>query len=101
MVCVNYVYIFFLFREDPNTARKTTKRTKQTGTKILVRNVPFEAKKDEIFKIFETFGEIKALRLPTKLSLGEKRHRGFAFVDFVTESDAKVRCVKIFLCRIK
>lgn len=86
-----------MFREDTNTARKATKRTKQTGTKILVRNVPFQAKQEEILKIFETFGEIKAVRMPTKLGTGEKRHRGFAFVDFVTESDAKVSYFKINL----
>ena len=36
-----------------------------------------------------TFGEIKTLRLPKKLS-GTGTHRGFAFVDFLTKQDAKV-----------
>ena len=36
-----------------------------------------------------TFGEIKTLRLPQKLS-GTGTHRGFAFVDFLTKQDAKV-----------
>lgn len=63
----------------------------QTGTKILVRNVPFQANIKEIRELFSTFGEIKALRLPKKMALSEGSHKGFAFVDFVTASDAKVR----------
>jgi hypothetical protein len=39
---------------------------------------------------FSTFGEIKALRLPKKMALDAGSHRGFAFVDFATASDAKV-----------
>lgn len=91
---------FCLFREQANTARKATKRTKQTGTKILVRNVPFQATKNEISELFRTFGEIKALRLPKKVGFGEERHRGFAFVDFVTESDAKVSLIHKEICTI-
>ncbi|XP_044765331.1 probable RNA-binding protein 19 [Coccinella septempunctata] len=67
--------------------RKAPKNVKQNGTKLLVRNVPFQANKKEIQELFSVFGEIKALRLPKKLS-GES-HRGFAFVDYVTNSDAK------------
>ncbi|GJQ68534.1 hypothetical protein Trydic_g17103 [Trypoxylus dichotomus] len=72
-----------------NTTRKTSKKTKQTGTKILVRNVPFQATKKEIQELFKAFGEIKALRLPKKMATDVNTHRGFAFVDFVTASDAK------------
>jgi len=39
---------------------------------------------------FRAFGEIKSLRLPLKLTPGESTHRGFGFVDFYTNSDAKV-----------
>lgn len=39
---------------------------------------------------YRAFGEIKALRLPKKMAVGTNSHRGFAFVDFVTASDAKV-----------
>ena len=43
-----------------------------------------------MFVICSTFGEIKTLRLPQKLSRAGT-HRGFAFVDFLTKQDAKVR----------
>lgn len=73
--------------EEARVEKKSQKKTKQTGTKILVRNVPFQATKKEIQELFATFGEIKALRLPKKMS-GDS-HRGFAFVDFVVNNDAK------------
>lgn len=83
--------IFFFFsRSEVKTQKKKTNIIKQNGTKILVRNIPFQANKNEIEELFKAFGEIKALRLPKKLTLGADQHRGFAFVDYVTKSDAKV-----------
>lgn len=37
-----------------------------------------------------TFGELKTVRLPKKVT-GTGAHRGFGFVDFLTKQDAKVR----------
>lgn len=76
---------------DPKAAssRKVTKGVKQTGTKIIVRNIPFQANADEVRDIFKAFGEIRSIRLPLKMTPGEKSHRGFGFVDFITKSDAK------------
>ncbi|XP_059141800.1 probable RNA-binding protein 19, partial [Physella acuta] len=70
------------------TGRQKQAETKQKSTKILVRNIPFEAKKKEIEELFKVFGELKFVRLPKKLG-GTGPHRGFAFVDFVTKEDAK------------
>ncbi|XP_072288983.1 probable RNA-binding protein 19 isoform X2 [Eucyclogobius newberryi] len=61
---------------------------KQTGSKILVRNVPFQASVKEIRELFCTFGELKTVRLPRKAT-GAGNHRGFGFVDFITKQDAK------------
>ncbi|CAL7941010.1 unnamed protein product [Xylocopa violacea] len=73
---------------DVKSAKKKTKITAQTGTKILIRNVPFQATAEEITELFKAFGELKAVRLPKKL-VGVEKHRGFAFVDYYTKSDAK------------
>ena len=59
----------------------------QETSKLLVRNVPFEATSKELKEVFGTFGELKTLRLPKKL--GKSGHRGFAFVEYATRHDAK------------
>ena len=76
---------------DANTQRKPVNTKEQKdSTKIMVRNIPFQANSKEVRDIFKTFGEIKALRLPKKMTSGsEGSHRGFGFVDFMSKSDAK------------
>ncbi|XP_067639134.1 probable RNA-binding protein 19 [Eurosta solidaginis] len=69
--------------------RKPTVKTQQTGTKMLVRNIPFQAKVKEVREIFKAFGELRSVRLPMKMTPGADSHRGFGFVDFITKSDAK------------
>ncbi|KAJ3044977.1 hypothetical protein HDV00_012396 [Rhizophlyctis rosea] len=59
---------------------------KVTGTKLVVRNVPFEATKKDIRQLFSTFGHLKTVRLPRKF---DGQHRGFAFIDFLTKQEAK------------
>lgn len=74
---------------QPTTGKRKKQAEKKVKTyKILVRNVPFEAQRKEIFELFKVFGELKSVRLPKKLS-GTGSHRGFAFVDFLTRQDAK------------
>lgn len=40
----------------------------ENSTKIVVRNIPFEATKKEIRDLFKAFGELKTVRLPKKMS---------------------------------
>ncbi|KAI9141566.1 hypothetical protein BKA69DRAFT_1124694 [Paraphysoderma sedebokerense] len=56
------------------------------GTKLVIRNVPFEATKKDLRELFNAYGHIKSLRLPLKVTGG---HRGFAFIEFLTHQDAK------------
>lgn len=65
----------------------------QTGSKILVKNIPFEATPHELKKIFASFGELNFVRIPKKI---DGQHRGFGFVDFLTKEDA-LRAFR-FLC---
>lgn len=70
------------------TERKQQKKKEMTGsTKIMVKNIPFQANLSEIRDLFKVFGEMKAIRLPKKM--GSQQHRGFGFVDYVNKSDAK------------
>ena len=57
----------------------------KTPTKIMVRNVPFQATRKEILKLFGTFGQLKKVRLPKKF---DGSHRGFAFVEYLTGKEA-------------
>ncbi|KAG8224194.1 hypothetical protein J437_LFUL002648 [Ladona fulva] len=83
---------------EVKTARKSSNPGKQTGSKILVRNIPFEATQKELTELFHlsmilrqfmiTFGDLKFVRLPKKM-VGTGTHRGFGFVEYLTKSDAK------------
>lgn len=53
--------------------------------KLIVRNVAFQATKEELKTLFSAFGTIKTLRIPRKIG---GVHRGFAFIDFSTKQEA-------------
>ena len=56
-----------------------------SATKIVVRNVAFEATKRDVQKLFNPFGALKSCRLPKKF---DGNHRGFAFVELSTKREA-------------
>lgn len=60
--------------------------TGQESTKIVVRNVAFEATRKDILGLFTPFGQVKSCRLPRKF---DGTHRGFAFVEFATREEAR------------
>jgi multiple RNA-binding domain-containing protein 1 len=63
---------------------KLTPSTKNP-TKLIVRNVPFQATRSDILKLFGSFGQLRRVRLPKKF---DGSHRGFAFVEFLTSKEA-------------
>ncbi|RCI01220.1 Multiple RNA-binding domain-containing protein 1 [Rhizopus azygosporus] len=68
------------------TSTSTKKSKTPDTTKIIVRNVPFEATAKDLRELFSAYGQLKSLRLPKKFTGG---HRGFAFLDFMTKQEAK------------
>jgi multiple RNA-binding domain-containing protein 1 len=54
-------------------------------TKLIVRNVAFQATRSELLALFSSFGAVKRVRIPKKMG-GE--HRGFAFVEFASAQEA-------------
>uniref|UniRef100_J3M1B0 RRM domain-containing protein n=1 Tax=Oryza brachyantha TaxID=4533 RepID=J3M1B0_ORYBR len=70
-------------RKDGQAKKKSEKD--KSSTKLLVRNVAFEATEKDLRQLFSPFGQIKSLRLPMKFGT----HRGFAFVEFVTKQEAQ------------
>lgn len=71
--------------EEQEEVERKQLEASQTGSKILVKNVPFEATVSELRKIFAVYGELNFVRIPKKI---DGQHRGFAFVDFLTKEDA-------------
>ncbi|XP_059446252.1 multiple RNA-binding domain-containing protein 1 [Corylus avellana] len=69
-------------KKDEQAEKKVAKD--KSSTKLLVRNVAFEATKKDLRELFSPFGQIKSLRLPNKFG----NHRGFAFVEYVTKQEA-------------
>lgn len=71
---------------DVGTDRKSKKASGLSDTKIIVRNVAFEATKKDLKTLFAPFGQLKSLRQPRKF---DGQHRGFAFVEMTTKAEAK------------
>ncbi|KAL3922939.1 MAG: hypothetical protein SGILL_001936 [Bacillariaceae sp.] len=73
-------------KNSTTTSRKSaTAVSGKNPTKLMVRNVPFQATRKEILKLFGTFGQLRKVRLPKKF---DGSHRGFAFVEFLTGKEA-------------
>jgi len=66
-------------------SKLTTQGSNKNPTKLIVRNVPFQANRTEILKLFGSFGQLRKVRLPKKF---DGTHRGFAFVEYVTSKEA-------------
>ena len=56
-----------------------------SATKLVVRNVAFEATRRDVQKLFNPFGVLKSCRLPKKF---DGAHRGFAFAELSTKREA-------------
>ena len=57
-----------------------------SNNKLLIKNIAFEASKEELRKLFKVYGQVKNLRLPTKI---DGSHRGFAFIEFMSHEEAQ------------
>lgn len=63
-----------------------TKSNKKVSSKIIVKNLPFEAGRKDIYELFSSFGQLKSVRVPKKF---DKSARGFAFVEFLLPKEAE------------
>ncbi|PTB68311.1 RNA-binding domain-containing protein [Trichoderma citrinoviride] len=62
------------------------KKAAATRTKIVIKNLPFQATKKDIRTLFGTYGQLRSVRVPKK---ADYTARGFAFADFVTPREAE------------
>lgn len=61
------------------------KKAAAQRTKIVIKNLPFEASKKDVRALFSAYGKLIALRLPKKFN---HTSRGFAFAEFSTAKEA-------------
>ncbi|SCV04613.1 LANO_0G11276g1_1 [Lachancea nothofagi CBS 11611] len=72
-------------RQGTATSASDKSKKKASG-KIIVKNLPFEAERKQIFELFSSFGQLKSVRVPKKF---DKSARGFAFVEFLLPKEAE------------
>lgn len=68
--------------------RKEDRAKKVAGrrTKIIIKNLPFEATKKDVRALFGSYGKLRSVRVPKKF---DHSARGFAFADFITAREAE------------
>ena len=62
------------------------KKVAGKGTKIIIKNLPFEVSKKDVQSLFGPYGQLRSVRVPKKF---DSSTRGFAFADFVTAREAE------------
>ena len=68
-------------RKEENAKKLLGRRTK-----IIIKNLPFEASKKDVRALFGAYGQLRSVRVPRKF---DSSTRGFAFADFVTAREAE------------
>ncbi|CAN9106537.1 unnamed protein product [Alternaria alternata] len=58
---------------------------KAASTKIIIKNLPFEASKKDVRALFTPYGQLRSVRVPKKFDASS---RGFGFAEFTTKRDA-------------
>lgn len=62
------------------------KRAASKKTKVVIKNLPFEATKKDVRALFGAYGQLRSVRVPKKM---DRAARGFAFADFTTPKEAE------------
>ncbi|KAF1851302.1 RNA-binding domain-containing protein [Cucurbitaria berberidis CBS 394.84] len=65
--------------------RKDDAAKKAASTKIIIKNLPFEASKKDVRALFTPYGQLRSVRVPKKF---DSSSRGFGFAEFTTKRDA-------------
>eukprot|EP00949_MAST-11_sp_MAST-11-sp1_P002560 g2560.t1 len=71
---------------DSSAKQRSSAAAKKPSTKMLVKNLAFEASRKDLRQLFGAYGQLKSVRIPRKM---DGTHRGFAFVDFLTKQEAQ------------
>ncbi|KAL2007846.1 hypothetical protein VTN00DRAFT_7828 [Thermoascus crustaceus] len=68
-------------RQEDNAKKIAARRTK-----IIIKNLPFQATKKDVRSLFGAYGQLRSVRVPKKF---DRSSRGFAFADFVSAREAE------------
>lgn len=71
--------------QERRTADNERKK-KNRKSKIIIKNLPFEASKKDVRDLFKSYGQLRAVRVPKKFDSSRK---GFAFAEFTTPREAE------------
>ncbi|KAL9001040.1 MAG: hypothetical protein Q9169_000524 [Polycauliona sp. 2 TL-2023] len=74
---------------DAAEERRREDRAKKLAgknTKVIIKNLPFEASKKDVRSLFGAYGQLRSVRMPRKF---DSSTRGFAFAEFVTVREAE------------
>ncbi|KAG6102644.1 hypothetical protein E4U30_003864 [Claviceps sp. LM220 group G6] len=74
---------------DAAEERRREDRAKKVAaqrTKIVIKNLPFQATKKDVRSLLGSYGQLRSVRVPRK---ADSTARGFAFADFVTAREAE------------
>ena len=63
-----------------------SKRIRERKSKLIVKNLPFEATKKDVQNLFKSYGQLRAVRLPKKF---DNSRKGYAFAEFMTPKEAE------------
>ncbi|EEA08353.1 multiple RNA-binding domain-containing protein 1, putative [Cryptosporidium muris RN66] len=66
---------------DPNIIKKTSK----ISNKLLIKNLPFQASKNDVKNLFGAIGSVVSVRIPKKY---DGTNRGYCFVEFLGKLEA-------------
>ncbi|KAL1873016.1 Multiple RNA-binding domain-containing protein 1 [Diaporthe australafricana] len=70
--------------------RREDKAKKSARTKIVVKNLAFEASKADLRRLLGTYGKLRVVRIPKRY---DSRTRGFAFAEFESPREAE-NCIR-------
>ncbi|KAF2839370.1 RNA-binding domain-containing protein [Patellaria atrata CBS 101060] len=62
------------------------KKAAAVKTKIIIKNLPFQASKKDVRALFGAYGQLRSVRVPKKF---DSSTRGFAFAEFATPREAQ------------
>ncbi|KAI9892067.1 MAG: Multiple RNA-binding domain-containing protein 1 [Vezdaea aestivalis] len=71
---------------DAADSKRRLASNKAKKTKIIIKNLPFQATTKDVRALLGTYGKLRSVRIPTKWDNGV---RGFGFADFVTSKEAE------------